>query len=214
MYKGATETTVAEVNDQPPVIALKAALLIQNWYRRCQARLEARRRASWNIFTALEYSGEQDQLKVCERAAPSALPRLSQLHNFFTDIMNAVIEAEHQGEPNSLLNTVAKNDRVSKALSNVRVCSCRRRCTHRVHVVLLNPVDKDKCETNEAEFLAATNPNNIVVEKGYKGPHLTFPLKKHHVDEMMEWFKKKQVCTRYVRTAWMRSCCTQNMHWS
>lgn len=39
-------------------------MLIQRWYRRYLSRIELRKQTAWHIYQSIEYSGQQDQLKL------------------------------------------------------------------------------------------------------------------------------------------------------
>ncbi|CAH8496438.1 unnamed protein product [Heterobilharzia americana] len=74
--------------------SLRAAVLIQKWYRRYQARLEIKRRCAWMIYQSLEYAGEQNHLK---------------LYDLFRDlILNAsdekIIDADNPSENSNNLD--------------------------------------------------------------------------------------------------------------
>ncbi|KAI6241503.1 Serine/threonine-protein phosphatase rdgC [Aphelenchoides fujianensis] len=132
-----------------PQLTIKSAILIQKWYRRCLARLEARRRATWNIFTALEYAGEQDQLK---------------LYNFFNEIISAMVSQD---------DASGRGSRFNQALAQYSSL----------------PDDEEK----DRKLWEATNPELFKVERSYKGPFLSLPLKKAHVDMMIEHFKSNKI---------------------
>ncbi|XP_004690136.1 PREDICTED: serine/threonine-protein phosphatase with EF-hands 1 [Condylura cristata] len=54
----------SSTKDSKSEIALRAALIIQNWYRSYSARLKARQRYALTIFQSIEYADEQGQLQL------------------------------------------------------------------------------------------------------------------------------------------------------
>ncbi|KAF3849173.1 hypothetical protein F7725_015670 [Dissostichus mawsoni] len=86
--------------------AISAALLIQRWYRQHVARLEMRRRCTWNIFQSIEYAGEQDQIK---------------LYNFFGFLMDHFTPASSESKTD-LNSSLMQRNLISHIFRKNEIC--------------------------------------------------------------------------------------------
>ncbi|CAK5007279.1 unnamed protein product [Meloidogyne enterolobii] len=139
-----------------PQMSIRSAILIQKWYRRCLARLESRRRATWNIFTALEYAGEQDQLK--------AVVQLFQRNNYCN-----VRKGRFKWPKRNLPSHYHFVGTLLSALTR--------------HAFNADETEKDN------KLWESTNPELFRIDKSYKGPVISLPIRTAHVEAMIEHFK-------------------------
>uniref|UniRef100_A0A8C7WQZ9 Serine/threonine-protein phosphatase with EF-hands n=1 Tax=Oryzias sinensis TaxID=183150 RepID=A0A8C7WQZ9_9TELE len=87
---GVSKSNQFHKHSRKAVTTIRAAVLIQRWYRQYVARTEMRRRYTWNIFQSIEYSGEQAQIK---------------LYNFLGYLMDNFTPSSSESEASAPLQT-------------------------------------------------------------------------------------------------------------
>ncbi|EDW72874.2 uncharacterized protein Dwil_GK16946 [Drosophila willistoni] len=86
---------------------IRAAILIQKWYRRHQAHREMKKRCNWQIFQNLEYASEQDQ---------------AELYKFFNDLIKHMPQAagtKNQHHSSSITSVLEERDEILEEVGDV-----------------------------------------------------------------------------------------------
>lgn len=113
---------------------IKATLLIQRWYRRYMARIEMKRRYTWTIFQNIEYSAEQDQVR---------------LYNFFNDLLVHMPEAAKQNKEQDQLSTSStesfEDDFLDESDDSLDECTMEPKKYRGPHLKL--PLEKQDLDT-------------------------------------------------------------------
>ncbi|XP_036696922.1 serine/threonine-protein phosphatase with EF-hands 1 isoform X2 [Balaenoptera musculus] len=91
--------TSSSVKDKKSETALKAALVIQNWYRGRSAQLKTRQRYALTIFQSIEYADEQGQLQ------------LSNFFSFMLENYTRVLEEDSELVTHLLGSNIQDKDR-------------------------------------------------------------------------------------------------------
>ena len=173
--------------------ALKSAMLIQRWFRRYQSRIEAKKKTVWNIYQSIEYSGEQDQLKLC---------------NFFLTLiknsafLNSEINSSQlkfrqmsfdSNNENSLYSTTSKNTELIQKVFSLSI----DKEDHRKILDYLNNCiffpNKIKFFFIKIAVLNKRKTRPIVIEPDYQGLEIKFPIVKQNFHDLVNNFKMRKV---------------------
>lgn len=183
--------------------ALRAAVLIQRWYRQYVARTEMRRRYTWHIFQSIEYSDQQAQikvkhhrvlssqvLKVCWRVPAQLQPSCFssvQLYNFLGYLMDNFT-------PSSSERKISAVNAIVLFVLWIFISELWPVWTFAGNLISHIFRENDICRDTEWERYFCYK--NIEVPEIYSGPHLTFPLTVEQAVGLLEAFRNKKVGAR------------------
>jgi serine/threonine-protein phosphatase with EF-hand domain len=90
--------------------AFRAVMIIQKWFRGKRARAELKKLTAWKIYQSIEYSGQQDQLK---------------LFNFFMSLIKYgnVIRTNKTQKQNSIFKDISTSNNEESATLNAKTVS-------------------------------------------------------------------------------------------